>query len=277
MEVARSEHPAVVLDEEIVVMGGLVEAAPGRVSATAGVEAYDPGSDIWRLLPEMPLPRHHLMAAVVGERLFAMGGFSESGFDAVSTVWELVGGVWEERAPLPTPVAAGAAVVLEGSIYIVGGTPSGGLFRYTPDLDAWQRLIGPAVEREHVAAVVHNGEIWVLAGRWQGEIFASTEIYDPRGDTWRHGPSLGEARSGFGATVLDDMIFVAGGEVFHPDQALDSVEILESGEWRAGESLPIGLHGNPLVAAGGALYLPGGSIRANGVDNQGSMRSLPGG
>lgn len=274
METPRSEHPGVTLHGDVVVIGGLVETAPGRTGVTATVEAYDPGADAWRSLPDLPQPRHHVMASVVDERLFVIGGFSESGFDPVDTVWELVDAGWEVRAPLPTPVGAGAAVTLDGLIYVIGGTPpASGMLRYHSEDDRWEELTAPRLEREHVAAATLDGEIWAIAGRWQGDFFVSTEIYDPVTDLWREGPALVHARSGFGAATVDDIIVVAGGEVFGPDAALSSVEYLQDGRWVEGEPLPIGLHGNPLVALDGRLYLPGGSTRAGGVDNPGKLFS----
>jgi hypothetical protein len=85
-----------------------------------------------------------------------------------------------------------------------------------------------------------------------------------------------EPRSGFGATVVETTIVVAGGEVFDPDQALTSVERLdaEPDRWFPIDSLPHGLHGNPLVAIGGAVYLPGGSTRPAGVANDGEIYRL---
>jgi N-acetylneuraminic acid mutarotase len=274
MGVARSEHPAALLADEVIVVGGLIERGPGRIGATASVEAYDPSEDTWRVLPDLPVPRHHLMAAVVDGRLFAIGGFSESGFDAVSTVWELVGDAWEVRAALPVPLGAAAAVTLDGVVYVVGGAPVGGLYRYDPGSDVWASLRAPSHDREHLAAVAFGGEVWALGGRWQGEMFSSTEVYDPETDSWRPGPSLNEERSGFGATIAGETIVVAGGEVFDPDRALVSVEILGEGEWEVGDRLPFGLHGNPLAFVSGALYVPGGSTRAGGVENPGTMLSL---
>lgn len=276
MGVARSEHPAVLFEDELVVIGGLVEAGLGRTAVTATVEAYDPGSDRWRSLPDLPEPRHHSMAAVVSGRLIVIGGFSEGGFDAVDSVWELVEGSWAARAPLPRPVGAGSAVTLDGLIYVVGGAPDGGLFSYDPQADTWAELSGQSSFREHVAAVELDGEIWAIGGRGPGEIHATTEIYDPSSDNWRFGPSLNVARSGFGAAVSGGSIYVAGGEVFDPNQALDSTERLDPGigSWELAEVLPVGLHGNPLVAIEGTLYLPGGSTRAAGVDNAGELLSL---
>lgn len=276
MSVPRSEHPAVLLDDEIVVVGGLVEAGLGRVGVTETVEAYDPGSGEWRRLPDLPEPRHHVMASVVGGRLYVIGGFGASGFDPVDSVWELEDGTWVDRARLPAPLGAGTAVTVDDAIFVVGGTPGGGLMRYDPVDDVWVELSAPEVFREHLAAVVLDGDIWAIAGREPGRIHSSTDIYDVESDEWRSGPGLAEARSGFGAVVVGGSIYVAGGEVFQPTETLDSVEVFDpaSEEWRLVSSLPLGLHGNPLIEVGGILYLPGGSTEAGAVENSGDMWSL---
>jgi len=275
MKVARSEHPGVMFEGQLVVAGGFIEVGVGRTGVTDSVEAYDPSTGAWRDLSRLPAPVHHGMAAVVSDRLFVIGGYSEAG-DPVNTVWELVDDDWIARSPLPGPVAAGAAVALDNSIYVVGGTPRGGLYRYDIVGDAWSEVAAPNRQREHVAAAVFDGEIWAIAGRWQGEILTTTEIYDPGSETWRPGPMLNEARSGFGAAVIDGAIVVAGGEVFEPEEALATVERLDSGTdgWSFIEPLPHGLHGNPLVAIGAEVYLPGGSTRAADIENDGRSYRL---
>lgn len=275
MSIARSEHPGVVLNGEIVVAGGFIEVGVGRTGVTDTIEAYTPESDTWRDLPALPEPRHHGMAAVVADRLFVIGGYSVLG-DATSTVWELVDVQWVERSLLPGPVAAGAAVVLDDSIYVVGGTPDGGLSRYDVAENLWTSFLGPGLQREHVAAVAFEDEIWAIAGRWQGDIFNTTEIFDPVAGSWRSGPSLNDARSGFGAAVIDGGIVVAGGEVLEPDEALSTVERFDAsnGEWSFIDPLSHGLHGNPLVVVGSNLYLPGGSTRAAAIENDGRSYRL---
>lgn len=277
MRVARSEHPGVVLGGEVVVIGGFIEVGVGRIGVTDTVEAYSPDSDTWRDLPDLPEPIHHGMAAVVADRLFALGGYS-SGGDPVDSMWELVGDAWIDRAPLPGPVGAGAAVVVDDWVYVVGGTPDGGFYRYDPESNAWAELPRPSMQREHVAAVARDGEVWAIAGRWQGEIFDTIEIYNSDSQTWRLGPSLNEARSGFGAVAIGERIVVAGGELFSPEEALPSVEMLDADgdEWVFIDPLPHGLHGNPLVGLGSDLLLPGGSTRARDVVNDGRTFLLTG-
>ena len=277
MRVARSEHPGVVLDGEVVVIGGFIEVGVGRIGVTDSVEAYSPDTDTWRDLPNLPLPIHHGMAAVVTDRLFALGGYS-SGGEPVDSMWELVGGAWIDRPPMPGPVGAGAAAVVDGWVYVVGGAPGGGFYRYDAESNAWAELPEPNQQREHVAAVSRDGEVWAIAGRWQGEIFDTIEIYNPESHTWRSGPSLKEARSGFGAVAIGERIVVAGGEVFSPEKALPSVEKLdaEGSAWTFIDPLPYGLHGNPLVGLGSDLLLPGGSTRARDVKNDGRTYRLIG-
>ena len=274
METARSEHPGVVVDGQLVVIGGLAKTPVGDTFVTSSVERYDPSSDTWVRLEDLPERRHHSAAAVVDGRLFVIGGFSEFGFDAVDDVWEQVAGSWEPRASLPVPVGAAAAVVVQGDIYLVGGAPTGGLFRYDVEADTWKRLSSLGASREHLAAVALDGVIWALGGRWGEEMRATTEIYSMETDSWSAGPEMNEARSGFGAAVLGDQIYVAGGEVFNPTKALASTEVLRGGEWEPFEPLPVGLHGVPLVAIEGILYLPGGSDQAGAVSNRGELFSI---
>lgn len=102
----------------------------------------------------------------------------------------------------------------------------------------------------------------------------TVEVFDPATGTWTSGPSLSEARSGFGATVIGDRIVVAGGEVFSPTKALASTEIMAEGAWLPGEPLPGPLHGVPLVTVGELVYVIGGSVTAAAVDNLGEVWSL---
>jgi non-specific serine/threonine protein kinase len=219
------------------------------------------------------------MASVVGDRLFFIGGYDETGFNPVVDVWELADGAWVERTSLPEPVGAAAAVTLGETVYVVGGVPGAGLLAYDSVTDTWARLASPLERREHLAAVALGGEVWAIGGRWESTASRTVEIYDPVNDTWHDGPWMNETRSGFGATVIDGGLMVAGGEVFDPVTARDSVEVLamqvsEDAGWRRSVDLPIGLHGNPLVTLGGRVYLPGGSIEAAAVDNPGQLFHL---
>jgi N-acetylneuraminic acid mutarotase len=61
----------------IFVAGGEAQA-PQFMMAFRAVEAYDPSTNRWSSLPQMPLPRHGLAGAVVGSRLHLVSGDIQS-------------------------------------------------------------------------------------------------------------------------------------------------------------------------------------------------------
>jgi N-acetylneuraminic acid mutarotase len=161
------------------------------------------------------------------------------------------------RCPAARTAPGGCGRFAGDYIYLVGGTGgTDALLRYDPAADVWTALASLQQSREHTAAVVLDGEIVALAGRWAGVgELTSVEIYDPVTDTWRSGPPMAVARGGFGAAVAPSgeggRIVVAGGEVLTGERrALASVEIYDPAleQWTAGPDLPVGLHGMPMVA-----------------------------
>ena len=118
------------------VAGGFIEVGVGRTGVTPTVEAYSPESNTWRDLPDLP------RLAITGWRQWSETGRSSSvaiprSGDASTSVWELVDDVWVDRAPVPEPVAAGAAVVLGQAIHVVGW----GTRRALPPLRPRRRLV----------------------------------------------------------------------------------------------------------------------------------------
>src|SRR5690242_17462622 len=61
----------------IYVAGGEVTTKQ-LVGAFRAVEAYDPATNSWATLPPMPLPRHGVAGAVIGERLYLASGMIQS-------------------------------------------------------------------------------------------------------------------------------------------------------------------------------------------------------
>ncbi len=83
MPTSRAGAAAAVSGGELFVFGG-----EGDANASSGVfaevEAYDPVSDTWRELDDMPRPRHGMGAAAVGNAIYIPGGADVQGFAAIS-------------------------------------------------------------------------------------------------------------------------------------------------------------------------------------------------
>jgi N-acetylneuraminic acid mutarotase len=74
----RGGVAAAVLGDRLFVFGGEgSEDDPNGVFPD--VEAYDPASDSWEVYPAMDVPRHGFGAAVVGDRIYLMGGATRQG------------------------------------------------------------------------------------------------------------------------------------------------------------------------------------------------------
>ncbi|HKZ70314.1 MAG TPA: alkaline phosphatase family protein, partial [Anaerolineales bacterium] len=183
---ARSEMPAVVLNDLIYV--------PGGFGGESTMQAYDPIVDSWINLAPLPSGRHHLMAAASDGKVYLFGGAAANGWDATDTVfvYDPASDQWIQLPAMPEPRLSGAAVALNGKLYVVGGV--GGtqaLLEFDPASGEWRTLAALGQPREHFSVVAYGGEIYVLGGRWGGvgELI-SVEIYNPAKNEWRPGPDL---------------------------------------------------------------------------------------
>jgi hypothetical protein len=147
---------------------------------------------------------------------------------------------WTTRRPMPTPRYGVAGAVLDGRIYVIGGSQTPSESRgmavvevYDPDTDTWDTSIPPLAEpRLNAAAVAFDGKIYVLGGRDGSELLESVEVYDPAQGRWEPAHDLREEKEGFAAVIHAGTIFLLGG-FGEEGQFLDEVEALDvgSGEW----------------------------------------------
>ncbi len=79
-----------VVDGEILVVGGEGNPEPGTGGVFAEAEAYDPASDTWRSLPDMPTPRHGMLGAGIGDALYVPGGAKAQGLNETTAVHEVL-------------------------------------------------------------------------------------------------------------------------------------------------------------------------------------------
>jgi N-acetylneuraminic acid mutarotase len=159
--------------------------------AVAWVDAYDPDTGRWERLPDMPRPRDHFQAAVVGDRLYAIGG-RDLEIDATTPavdVFDLRRGEWRQGlAPLPTPRGGFAVAVAGAEILVVGGEGGGKTFdtveAYDTRRNRWRELAPMRVARHGISAAVCGG-IYVAAGGGEqggGEPTDVQEVFFPSAD-----------------------------------------------------------------------------------------------
>ncbi len=254
---------------------------PGGLGGLRTFQSYRIADNSWQNRAPLPAGRHHLMTVAYQGKVFVFGG-ADGGWNATDSSWVYDSNQdhWVILPAMPEPRFAGAAIALDEYIYLVGGVgPSGRTLRYHPGKRTWKLLAATNQRREHTAAVLIQGKIMVIGGRYAGiGELNTTELYDVDADQWQQGPQMNVARGGHAAVVLGDRVIVMGGEVIMRGRknTLADAEQLDnlSGAWRKAWNLPGPLHGMAAISQGQTVYLLGGSDLAGAMINQGQVYRL---
>jgi len=164
---SRGAGAVVAHDGKLFYLGGL--NADG--DAVANADVYDPATNAWTPLFDMPTARDHLGAAVIGGRLYVVGGrqaafgteiAATEALDLTSLRWR--GGL----APLPDPRAGSAASVAGDEIVVIGGESPDGVHEdvdaYHPGTDTWRTLAAVPLPRHGIQGVPFGGGLWIAGG-----------------------------------------------------------------------------------------------------------------
>ncbi len=222
------------------VFGGI---APGW-KPKGMVYEYDSANDTWTKKQNMPLASHHVALAELNGKIYMMGGFKypdtgKPSWVPIDNAWEYdpANDSWKALAPLPTKRGSPNAVVHNGKIYVIGGAgvhpgskavdihparPHRALDVnevYDPATNTWEKRNPMPTARNHAAAGMVDGKIYVIGGRLGAAFItraSNTDIveeYDPATDQW--GPlkaPMPTARSAVAWGVHKGKVYVAGGE-----------------------------------------------------------------
>lgn len=266
LPVARTEVGGAAWRGRVVVAGGLT--VDGKASDR--VDVYDPAADRWELVPPLPSPVHHLGLAVMGDRLYVAGGYTNgpSGWVPRSEVFSLGPDerAWRTEPPLLQPRGGLALVATVDRLVAIGGTTSVAT-RSTEVLapaqpGGWRPGPDLSQARDHLAGASAGGRVFAIAGRVGGleTNLATVESWDPHlGGPWRPEPRLDDSRGGTSAATADGRVCVAGGE--EPAGTIASVECLSGDRWQRVARLSVPRHGLAVAAVGARVHVVGGGPR----------------
>ncbi len=181
-------------------------------------DSYDPATNTWTVLPNLPRSRDHFHAAVSGGKLIVTGG-RRSGQTSTFLptiravdVFDFAAGSWSQWPnALPTGRAASAVGVLNGEMLVIGGERNAGAANN--DVEAlnlstqtWRTLTPLNEGRHGTQAIVNNGAIYVASGSPNrgggntqtqerftfdgsapgvtGQVLAQAQISNPTSITW---------------------------------------------------------------------------------------------
>ena len=144
----RLNHIGVVAHRgEIYVVGGYGRKLSGHTSKS--FFRYDPATDRWTRLPDMPEPRAAMAAGVVGHSLIVAGGARDNTPLASTYAYDFDSGSWSRLPDMGSRREHVGAAVLDGRLYVLGGRAPESLAvdtaeRYDPKVRALGRASADA-------------------------------------------------------------------------------------------------------------------------------------
>ena len=145
MPTKRGRIDVAVVDDKIYVIGGhiLLEQGLGLFvdRFSRRIEEYNPKTNSWRRLPDMPTFKYAFTTVVVADEIYTIGGYDMDNrlkyLDLVE-VYNPIVNRWRPSVPMLTPKMTVAAVA-NGTIYLLGGSGDGpkGRNEFSPVVEAY--------------------------------------------------------------------------------------------------------------------------------------------
>jgi N-acetylneuraminic acid mutarotase len=253
----------------IVVLLGVVLGVAGYPVAMMLTNPGPRESEAWTLLATLPTARGETAAAVTGDRLYVIGGYTGLGFDASDevSVYDPATNAWEAGPRLPAGRHHPSAVGLDGTVFVAGGgaadgTPQATFWSLPAGATAWQELTPMPEGRLGLRMLAIGGKLYVVGGIGGT---AAALVYDPVAGTWSSGAEMPTLRDHIAAVAVEDEIWVIGGRTGAQNHARVDIYDPATDSWRDGPPLPEPTSAASDAILDGVIYISGGEDPAGGV------------
>ncbi len=128
---ARNQFSCVVLNGKIYAIGGQYHHDKAQLDQSR-TDIYDPKMDKWSAGPELPKGHSHAEGGtfVYKDTIYMVGGHTTPKGGTKSIDPDILmlkeGGEWELLGKLPYPLSSPAACIIDGKMYVGGGSKNGG-------------------------------------------------------------------------------------------------------------------------------------------------------
>ena len=206
MPKALNHMSAFAYQGQLYVVGGYASPGDTSTDAVQGFWRYDPRTGHWRAMPDAPIPRAAAGAAVLGHRLYVVGGRNDVTAALSSTaIFDFDTGRWSLGPSLAHAREHLAVVAAGGSIWALGGRELGisntYVERYRPGAAAWQSMPSMPVARSGFQAVSVGDAIVVVGGEDGASTVPEVDRLDLRTGRWTPLADLPVARHGLGVVA----------------------------------------------------------------------------
>lgn len=218
--------------ESLYVFGGATESTITRDSWR-----YDPGSDSWTRLADMPMALMNMNASCIDDVIYLVGGYDLNANTNAFQIYDIVSDSWQLSTwPLiGTPISA----AFEGMLYAFGnGYDSSDVWRFDPVAGQWLRLAADMpVPLGYAGVTVFDDYIFIVGGAGVGGISATVQRFHPATGVWdASGPAMPNARMNPSVFSYGDLIYMTGGGGFgnSPWTAYGDTWALDPSPWPNG-------------------------------------------
>lgn len=275
----RHENSFVELDGKFYALGG---------RADRPVEEFDPKTNTWTALAEVPMNFHHFQAIAFKGEIYVVGAFT-GGYPHEKPIPNFLifnpkTKTWRDGPKIPEDRLRGSvgAFTRGNKIYLVCGIIDGHwdghvswFDEYDTKTGTWKILPDAPRPRDHFSATMVGDKVYVAGGRTSnaaiGKVLDLTisevDFFDFKTNTWTTIESkLPTPRAGTSTISNGTHLVVMNGESNTQQPAHAEVEVLDTrtGTWSRLPNLIKGRHGTGVVYYKGKIYVAAGSANRGG-------------
>ena len=241
---------------------------------------YDPATDRWSQLADMPEGVSHAGTTTDGTDIYWAGGFVEDAprtFQIFGTVhvwrYRVASNTYEAMPDLPQPRGAGALQYLDGKFHFFGGeslgqgydTPEHWVLDLAGGGTTWMPAAPLPRARNHLGSTVFGGKIYAVGGQHghdEGLVeVPDVDVYEPATDSWTRLADMPHGRGHIAQATFpfEGRILVLGGEIangVYTDEAAAYDPV--TNRWAELTPMPVKRHsGIARPMLGGFVYTTG--------------------
>jgi N-acetylneuraminic acid mutarotase len=186
---------------------------PLSLTVTLLPAVFGVSSNIWAVKTQMPDPTFASNVAVLDGLIYAAG---ENGS---LEVYNPTTDIWHIKSTIPLSLPYYCMAACQNQIYILSPNYDGNtniMQAYNPTTDKWTTKTPLPTLTNGIGANVVDDKIYVIGGGTGGfgyfSYSALTWAYDPANNSWSQMAPAPTAVAFYSSTVLDDKIYVIGGE-----------------------------------------------------------------
>jgi N-acetylneuraminic acid mutarotase len=270
--IKRAEALGGVVNGKLYVMGGLYSGGSGTILATTRCDVYDPATNTWTRIKDMPEKITHAGQVIVGDTIWFIGGYvGDHPGPATNHVWKYntTTNTWSAGPTLPKMRGAGGAGLIGNTIVFFGGmnydrtwsAPNTWALDLNNQGAGWVSKADMPNPRNHIAAASVGGYVYAIGGQYNQEEnqIAQNEVdrYDLATNTWVKVGTLPTVRSHINSSTFawNGKILIVGGETAY-NTVVRNVTIYDPATNTSTEMTPLPLGRSTSVAG----VLPDGRL-----------------